>query len=158
MTKKPTNDTRSSERRERDPQAKPKSQPGDGSAGTYKMRSAASRRAEARARAAYRGAAPGMEGPAAEPEPRIAVRDVGIRPHYDILDEGAAERERQRKKKAQELEQDLIIQLLHNPTKQVPVEVLQAQYSYVAADIRNMALLAAGLFALLIVLALVLPH
>lgn len=97
-----------------------------------------------------------MEGPEDAPEPRIAVRDVGIRVNVDA-EQGVIDRSRESQKK-KEVEQALIVQLLHNPTKQVPVEVLRGQYGYVVVDIRNMAVLAAGLFALLIVLALVLPH
>ncbi|MBL8131292.1 MAG: hypothetical protein JNL42_05505 [Anaerolineae bacterium] len=153
MAKKPAGDPNTPER---DPERRPKARTAE--AGTYKTRSAASRRAEARARAAYRGTMPGMEGPEDAPEPRIAVRDVGIRVNIDA-EQGVIDRDRQsQKKKAAEVEQALIVQLLHNPTKQVPVEALRAQYGYVVVDIRNMAVLAAGLFALLIVLALVLPH
>ncbi|MDZ4770059.1 MAG: hypothetical protein SGJ24_13100 [Chloroflexota bacterium] len=117
----------------------------------YKMRSAASRRAEARARAAYRGAEDGMSGDLPDsPEPRIAVRDVGIRINLDAPPKT--------RKREHALDQGQIAYLLHNPTKTVTVETLRAQYNYVAADIRSMALLAAGLFALLIVLAFVLPR
>jgi hypothetical protein len=143
--KKPANDQKPSDRAER----RQERRAADADS-PYKMRSAASRRAEARARAAYRGAAPGMEGPAEFPEERIAVKDVGIRLNMDST--------ARPRKKAGEIDQELIIQLLHNPTKQVSTAALKEQYNYVVADIRNMALLAGGLFALLIVLAFVLPR
>jgi type II secretory pathway component PulF len=54
--------------------------------------------------------------------------------------------------------QDLVNELLLNPTKQVTEEQLRADYSYVVADIRSMAILALGLIVLLIVLATLLPR
>lgn len=116
----------------------------------YKMRSAASRRAEARARAAYRGAEDGLSGALPDaPEPRIAVRDVGIRINLDAPPPH---------RKAPELDHERVAFLLHNPTKTVSPDVLRAQYTYVANDIRSMVVLTAGLFALLIALALILPQ
>lgn len=117
----------------------------------YKMRSAASRRAEARARAAYRGVEPGMEGPDEEGVEYVPTRDVGLRVDYDAPP-------RPKKKKFGDLDASVVAELLHNPTKQVSEATLKEQYSYVIADIRSMAILAAGLFALLIVLAFVLPR
>ena len=54
--------------------------------------------------------------------------------------------------------QDLINELLLNPTKQVTQEQLRADYSYVVADIRSMAILALGLIVLLVALATLLPR
>jgi hypothetical protein len=120
-----------------------------GSGGTYKTRSAASRRAEARARAAYRGADEGMSGTLGDSG--VAVRDVGVR-----VDLNAPPR-KAKPKTSDQLDQEQIAHLLHNPTKTVPESVLREQYTYVLADVRSMALLAAALFALLVVLALTLP-
>jgi glutamyl-tRNA reductase len=54
--------------------------------------------------------------------------------------------------------QALINQLLHNPTKTVSEDELKQTYSYVIADIRNMALLALVLVVVLFVLAFTLPR
>lgn len=135
---------RADERRERRASAATPNSP-------YKMRSAASRRAEARARAAYRGVEPGMEGPDEPGVEYMPTRDVGIRVDYDAPP-------RPKKKKFGDLDADLVAELLHNPTKEVSAATLKEQYSYVIADIRSMAILAAGLFTLLIVLAFVLPQ
>lgn len=122
----------------------------------YKMRSAASRRAEARARADYRGASaePRLEGLESLEDGGVGfmpTRDVGVRIDYDA-------KPRPKKKKFGDLDAALVAELLHNPTKEVSAATLKEQYSYVIADIRSMAILAAGLFALLIVLAFVLPR
>jgi hypothetical protein len=50
-----------------------------------------------------------------------------------------------------------IAEMLANPTKMVSEEELRQEYNYVTADLRSMALLAAGLFIALIVVAQVLP-
>jgi hypothetical protein len=60
--------------------------------------------------------------------------------------------------KAAVLPQEMIEELLHNPTKVVTEEQLRGEYSYVVADIRNMGILAAGLVVLLIALATFLPR
>lgn len=59
---------------------------------------------------------------------------------------------------APELPQDLVSEMLLNPTKVVTEEQLRGEYGYVLADIRSMAILAAGLVVLLVVLATVLPR
>jgi hypothetical protein len=56
------------------------------------------------------------------------------------------------------LPQEMIEELLHNPTKMVTEEQLRGEYGYVVADIRNMGILAAGLVVLLIALATFLPR
>ncbi|GEM_PF-1341294 len=147
MTKK-TDSSKSSraERREE------RRNPSDDS--VYKMRSAASRRAEARARAAYRGIEPGMEGPDASGIERAPAgmrsADVGLRANMEAVNRP--------KKKHGEMDQAMVAQLLHNPTRLVSESTLRAQYGYVVNDVRSMAILSAGLFALLIALALILPN
>jgi hypothetical protein len=60
-------------------------------------------------------------------------------------------------KKAAELDQATLAELLHNPTKFVSEEELRREYTYVLNDLKSMGILAAGLIVLLITLALVLP-
>lgn len=55
------------------------------------------------------------------------------------------------------LPQELINELLANPTKVVTEDDLRRDYSYVIADLRSMALLAVALVVLLVALALILP-
>lgn len=57
---------------------------------------------------------------------------------------------------AEELTQDEIAERLANPLRQVSEAQLRAQYSYVIADLRSMGLLAAALFVLMILAALLL--
>jgi hypothetical protein len=52
-----------------------------------------------------------------------------------------------------ELTQAEIAERLANPTKTVTLEQLQAQYTYVLADLRSMGLLAGALFVLMILAA-----
>jgi hypothetical protein len=54
--------------------------------------------------------------------------------------------------------QEMINELLANPTKVVTEEDLRHDYSYVIADLRSMALLAGGLIVLLFILAFALPR
>jgi len=54
--------------------------------------------------------------------------------------------------------QDIVNEMLSNPTKAVTEDQLRSEYGYVMTDIRNMFLLALGLIVLLVVLAAVLPH
>ncbi|MBE0689434.1 MAG: hypothetical protein IH587_04860 [Anaerolineae bacterium] len=54
--------------------------------------------------------------------------------------------------------QDIVTEMLHNPTKTVTEDQLRNEYGYVLTDIRNTFLLALGLIVLLVVLAAVLPH
>lgn len=63
---------------------------------------------------------------------------------------------RPRRRKSEELTLAEIEDLLEHPTKMVTEEQLHAQYGYVLADLRNMGVLAAGLFIFLIVLAQIL--
>lgn len=51
------------------------------------------------------------------------------------------------------LENDVIAELLHNPTKHVSEEELHAEYGFVLRDLRNMFVLAAALMVLLVALA-----
>lgn len=62
-----------------------------------------------------------------------------------------------RTRAADKLDQESVAYLLHNPTRFVSEEELRRDYSYVLSDLRSMGLLAAGLVALLVVLAQVLP-
>lgn len=59
---------------------------------------------------------------------------------------------------APELPPELVNEMLLNPTKVVTEDQLRNEYGYVLADIRSMALLAAGLVVLLVVMATVLPR
>jgi hypothetical protein len=65
-------------------------------------------------------------------------------------------RNEESRKKA--LTQDEVAHLLANPTKTVTEEELHAQYGFVLRDLRSMGLLAGASFAVLIVLAFILPH
>lgn len=58
-----------------------------------------------------------------------------------------------RRRSSDELTVTDVEYLLEHPTKTVTEAELRQQYTYVLNDLRNMALLAAGLFVLLIVLA-----
>jgi hypothetical protein len=57
-----------------------------------------------------------------------------------------------------ELDVATIREMLAHPTKVVTTEDLKREYGYVLNDIRNMFTVAAGLIALLVILALVLPR
>ena len=56
-----------------------------------------------------------------------------------------------------ELPQDVVTELLMNPTKVVTEEQLRSEYGYVLADIRSMGILTGSLIVLLILLATLLP-
>lgn len=62
-------------------------------------------------------------------------------------------RKRRREVDVSELSQSEIAERLANPVRTVSEDELRQQYTYVAADLRGMGLLAAGLFAFLIVIA-----
>lgn len=76
----------------------------------------------------------------------------------DGLQERDLIQSRKRKAKRDEMTMEEIEELLENPTKEVSEEQLRAQYTYVAADLRSMGLLAAALMGLLVLLAQVLPR
>jgi hypothetical protein len=59
------------------------------------------------------------------------------------------ERSRQRG----ELTHEMIEDILHNPTIEVPQEQLREDYQHVLLDLRNMGVLAAALFVVLVLLA-----
>lgn len=63
---------------------------------------------------------------------------------------------RPRRRKSEVLSMAEIEDLLEHPTKTVTETQLRADYGYVLADLRNMGVLAAGLFIFLIVLAQIL--
>lgn len=59
----------------------------------------------------------------------------------------------QRRKKDAPLDHETVQYMLAHPTKQVSEETLRAEYSYVLADLRSMAILAAALMIALILVA-----
>ncbi len=67
----------------------------------------------------------------------------------------AAKRKRRKEKTLDpsQMTQAEISEVLENPTKTVTEEDLREQYTYVLADLRSMGLLAAALFALMILAA-----
>jgi DNA-directed RNA polymerase specialized sigma24 family protein len=62
-------------------------------------------------------------------------------------------RKRRKEVDVSELSQAEIAERLAHPTRTVSEDELRQQYMYVLADLRSMGLLAAGLFALIIVIA-----
>lgn len=62
----------------------------------------------------------------------------------------------ERRKDEGALEAEYIAELLANPTKVVTEDDLRADYGFVIKDLRNMGVLAAGLFIALIIVSLVL--
>lgn len=69
-----------------------------------------------------------------------------------------AERRERRASKENELTQEKIRELLHNPTRFVSEAELRETYKHVIVDLRNMAVLSAGLLVVLVALALILPR
>ena len=62
----------------------------------------------------------------------------------------------ERRKDEGALEGEYVAELLANPTKVVTEDDLRADYGFVIKDLRNMGILAAGLFIALIIISLVL--
>ncbi|MBI5668883.1 MAG: hypothetical protein HZC41_12825 [Chloroflexi bacterium] len=62
-----------------------------------------------------------------------------------------------RRDEAEQYDMQTVRYLLQHPTKTVTVEELRQQYGYVIHDLRQIALLSAGLILTLIVISLVLP-
>lgn len=62
----------------------------------------------------------------------------------------------ERRKGEGNLDSEYVAELLANPTKVVSEEDLRADYGFVIKDLRNMGILAAGLFVALVAVALVL--
>lgn len=89
-----------------------------------------------------------VEAPAEQPR-RAARSSTEARPR------ASTPRRKQRPGKLvyEEMTREEVAHLLHNPTRIVPESELQAQYSYVIADLRSMILLAAFLFVSLIIIA-----
>jgi hypothetical protein len=58
-----------------------------------------------------------------------------------------------RPRRVEEMSGEYVAHLLANPTKTVSEAELHAQYGFVLKDLRNMFILAGGLFGLLVVLA-----
>ena len=86
--------------------------------------------------------APASDTAAAKPQPR---RRRALQ---------AAQLERRKGEGA--LDGEYVADLLANPTKVVTEEDLRADYGFVIKDLRNMGILAAGLFIVLIIVSLVL--
>ncbi len=61
----------------------------------------------------------------------------------------------ERRKDEGALDAEYVADLLANPSKEVSEEELRADYGFVIKDLRNMGILAAGLFVALVVIALV---
>ena len=61
----------------------------------------------------------------------------------------------ERRKDEGALDAEYVADLLANPSKEVSEEDLRADYGFVIKDLRNMGILAAGLFVALVVIALV---
>jgi hypothetical protein len=64
----------------------------------------------------------------------------------------------ERRRAETSLSQDVINELLYNPTMTVTEDQLRSEYGYVLTDIRGMFILAAGLIVLLFALATLLPR
>lgn len=62
----------------------------------------------------------------------------------------------ERRKDAGTLDGEYVAELLANPTKVVTEDDLRADYGFVIRDLRNMGILAAGLFIALVLVSLVL--
>lgn len=89
-----------------------------------------------------------------EPGRTFGARSAKERRAARAAASGSPRRERQ----DDGLRADVVANLLENPTRVVSEAELKAEYSYIIADVRSMAILAAALIALLIVLAQVLPR
>ncbi|MGJ3240658.1 MAG: hypothetical protein ACFE0Q_18260 [Anaerolineae bacterium] len=98
----------------------------------------------------------------AEPEPQVdegnqAVDDASTEdnPETKTVTERAARRRKldtvqlERSRKRGELTNELIEEVLHNPTKIVTEEELREDYKHVIADLRNIGLLAALLITMM---------
>lgn len=85
------------------------------------------------------GAAPAAESPRRQRRRRRDLQSVQLERRKD---EGA-------------LDAEYVADLLANPSKEVSEEELRADYGFVIKDLRNMGILAAGLFVALVVIALV---
>ena len=86
---------------------------------------------------------PAAASPAAPPKPPRRRRALQSAQLERRKDEGA-------------LDADYVAELLANPTKVVSEDDLRADYGFVIKDLRNMGILAAGLFIALIIVSLVL--
>lgn len=103
--------------------------------------------------------------PEPEPEPEVPAAENPFRTisasqrraQRAVRSGGRTSEPSRRTRAADKLDQESVAHLLHNPTRFVSEEELRRDYSYVLSDLRSMGLLAAGLVALLVVLAQVLP-
>ncbi|MBC8098609.1 MAG: hypothetical protein H7Y11_04145, partial [Armatimonadetes bacterium] len=90
------------------------------------------------------------ERPRAERQPEAASRRYDTAPPQP-----GSIRTARAPRTPQELTSAQIEEIMAHPTKIVTEADLRAQYSFVLADLRSMGVLAAGLFATLVVLALI---
>ena len=96
-------------------------------------------------------AAPARESNAPDTVPATAAPKTAGRRRRAL---GAAQLERRKDEGA--LDAEYVAELLANPTKVVSEDDLRADYGFVIKDLRNMGMLAAGLFIALIIVSLVL--
>lgn len=92
--------------------------------------------------------------PARQPEAPAAAAATPKPPPRRRRALQAAQLERRKDEGA--LDGDYVAELLANPTKIVSEDDLRADYGFVIKDLRNMGILAAGLFIALIIVSLVL--
>ncbi len=97
-----------------------------------------------------------------QPQPAVSSAPAPVAPSSAPVRRSVSTAKRLREKNEEARKKALtaedIAELLANPTKVVTSEELQAQYSFVLTDLRNMGVLAAASFGVLILLALVLPR
>jgi len=108
--------------------------------------------------------AEGDEAPAAEPQPQAeaAPEEPAAEPKAEKAPAAAESSPRRRKvspvqlersRQRGELTHEMIEEILHNPTVEVTQEQLREDYQHVLLDLRNMGILAAALFIVLVALA-----
>ena len=105
-----------------------------------------------RARKQADGEVETMAEPAVDRQERRAARRQEREARRSKQLESAQFTQRTRVKEA-ELTNEMLNQMLANPTKEVSEAELREQYSYVLSDLRNMGILAGALFVFLIALA-----
>jgi len=103
--------------------------------------------------------AQGMEAEIAEEEKSSSAPvKVSAQPRTSSTRSTAARlRARNHETRKSKMSGDDVAYLLANPTKVVTEEELHAQYGFVLADLGSMGILAAASFAILLVLAFILP-
>ncbi len=101
-----------------------------------------------------------IENEAAEAEELttpVAPIQTSARPSAAPRSTASRLRARNQEARKRSLTGEEVSQMLSNPTKIVSEAELRAQYGFVLADLRSMGLLAVASFAVLVVLAFVLP-